>query len=129
MGRRRLCLTAWLPWLDPSNWPPPPGPLPQAARACFGSAADPPEDQHTHTLGLLACGLVSAAAAAFALEECAHRHMLHTFTGQWLAAQSRGRLPGSQLVLPAAAYPTASCLPLLSGPVAALWLAAALANF
>ncbi len=55
---------------------------PQAARVCFGSAADPPEDQHTHTLGLLACGLVAAASIAFALEECARKRTLHTFTGQ-----------------------------------------------
>lgn len=55
-----------------------------AARAAFGSAADPPEDQHSHTLSLLACGLLSAAAVAFALEECARRHMLHTFTADTL---------------------------------------------
>jgi hypothetical protein len=58
-------------------------PSPQVARAAFGSAAEPPEDQHSHTLGLLSCGLAAAAAAALALEECARKHMLHTFTGGW----------------------------------------------
>ena len=29
----------------------------------------------------MACGLVAAASMCFALEECARRHMLHTFTG------------------------------------------------
>ena len=48
----------------------------------FGSAADPLEDQHTHTLALLACSLLAAASLAFALEECARKHMLNTFTGR-----------------------------------------------
>lgn len=58
----------------------PPAP-PQAARVLFGSAAKPAEDQHGHVLGLVACGLAAAASLAFALEECARRHMLHNFTG------------------------------------------------
>lgn len=40
------------------------------AKAMFGRAADPPEDQHVHLLGLLACGLLSAAAICVALEVC-----------------------------------------------------------
>lgn len=53
----------------------------QAARLAFGSAAEPPEDQHSHTLALLGWGMAAAAAAAFALEECARKHMERTFTG------------------------------------------------
>ncbi|KAI7838055.1 hypothetical protein COHA_008138 [Chlorella ohadii] len=57
-----------------------------AARAAFGSAANPPEDQHTHVLGLLASGLLAASAAAFALEECARRGQAYllTFTADTL---------------------------------------------
>lgn len=33
----------------------------------FGRAADPPEDQHSHLLWLLACGLATAATLSFAL--------------------------------------------------------------
>ncbi|PRW20778.1 Meiotic nuclear division 1 [Chlorella sorokiniana] len=57
-----------------------------AARAAFGSAADPPEDQHTHVLGLLASGLLAASATAFALEECARRGQAYllTFTADTL---------------------------------------------
>ena len=40
----------------------------QMARLLFGKAADPPEDQHSHLLGLLSCGLLSAATVAFCLE-------------------------------------------------------------
>lgn len=62
---------------------------PQAARFAFGSAAEPPEDQHAHTLSLLGWGMAAAAAAAFALEECARKHMQHTFTGGGLQEEGR----------------------------------------
>ncbi|KAL4433392.1 hypothetical protein ABPG77_010245 [Micractinium sp. CCAP 211/92] len=55
-----------------------------AARLAFGSAAEPPEDQHSHTLALLGWGMAAAAAAAFALEECARKHMERTFTADTL---------------------------------------------
>ncbi|KAL6771398.1 hypothetical protein ACKKBG_A26210 [Auxenochlorella protothecoides x Auxenochlorella symbiontica] len=40
----------------------------------YGSAARPVEDQHGHTLGLVATTLVTIVSAAFALEEASRKH-------------------------------------------------------
>eukprot|EP00887_Chlorella_sp_A99_P001815 scaffold19.g1815.t1 len=50
------------------------------ARFMFGSAAEPPEDQHKHLLQINAGCLLASAAVAAALEELARHHQLHTFT-------------------------------------------------
>lgn len=76
------------------------------AQAAFGSGASPPEDQHSHVLGFLACGLAAAAATALALEDCARANMMHTFTGGRLAMRGSGAValvqrPGNSQVLPA----------------------------
>lgn len=54
------------------------------ARFMFGSAAEPPEDQHKHLLQINAGCLLASAAVAAALEELARHHQLHTFTADTL---------------------------------------------
>ncbi|GAB4819414.1 hypothetical protein N2152v2_006460 [Parachlorella kessleri] len=83
----------------------------QMARLLFGSAADPPEDQHSHLLGLLCCGLLSAATVAFCLEEAARKHMLRTFTADTLKAALMAFSAGNillQLYYPATLTPLAA---------------------
>lgn len=59
---------AWLLQVHHCHAAPAPWHAAQMARLMFGRAADPPEDQHSHLLALLACGLISAATVALGLE-------------------------------------------------------------
>jgi hypothetical protein len=91
----------------------------QATKAIFGKAADPPEDQHSHLLGLYASGLLSSAAAAFSLEEAARRNMLHTWSSDVLKLGLMAHFVANTLLM--LYYP--ATLTILAAAVE--WLAAA----
>jgi hypothetical protein len=50
----------------------------------FGSAAEPPEDQHAHLFQLYGSGLFASASMALALAELARRHALQSWTADTL---------------------------------------------